>query len=72
MTTECDLCQGGGTSDRSATGSPRSDLWFVGFAPVDHPTVAIAVALRDAKGFGGTKAAPIAAKVIESVLAHDH
>ena len=61
-----------GTSPRSATRSLRSDLWFVGFAPADHPTVAIAVALKNAKGFGGTRAAPIAAKVIESVLARDH
>ena len=61
-----------GTSGPSATGSRGSDLWFVGFAPADHPTVAIAIALKDAKGFGGTQAAPIAAKVIESVLAHGH
>jgi penicillin-binding protein A len=61
-----------GTSARNATGSLRSDLWFVGFAPADHPTVAIAVALKDAKGFGGTEAAPIAAKVIESLLGHGH
>ncbi len=47
-----------------------ADLWFVGFAPADHPTVAIAVALKDATGFGGTEAAPIAAKVIASLLAH--
>jgi peptidoglycan glycosyltransferase len=42
---------------------------FIGFAPADHPTVAIAVvlaALRD--GFGGTDAAPIAARVIGTVL----
>jgi peptidoglycan glycosyltransferase len=61
-----------GTSARSATRSLRSDLWFVGFAPADHPTIAIAVALNDAKGFGGTEAAPIAAKVIESLLSHNH
>jgi peptidoglycan glycosyltransferase len=59
-----------GTSARSITGSMRSDLWFVGFAPADHPTVAIAVALKNARGFGGTEAAPIAAKVIESLLGH--
>ncbi len=57
-----------GTSPRSATRSVRPGLWFVGFAPTNHPTVAIAVALKDAKGFGGTVAAPIAAKVIESLL----
>jgi cell division protein FtsI/penicillin-binding protein 2 len=60
------------TSARRAAPSLRSDLWFVGFAPADHPTVAIAVALKDAKGFGDTDAAPIAAKVIESLLSHDH
>ena len=61
-----------GTSPRSARRSQRSDLWFVGFAPADHPTVAFAVVLQHAKGFGGTEAAPIAAKVIAGLVAHDH
>nr|MDQ2897735.1 penicillin-binding transpeptidase domain-containing protein [Actinomycetota bacterium] len=47
-----------------------TDVWFVGFAPADHPTVAVAVALElKHGGFGGTSAAPIAARVIASLLA---
>jgi peptidoglycan glycosyltransferase len=42
---------------------------FIGFAPADHPTVAIAVVLAAPRGaFGGTAAAPIAARVIRDVL----
>ncbi|MFZ1997015.1 MAG: penicillin-binding transpeptidase domain-containing protein [Solirubrobacteraceae bacterium] len=42
---------------------------FIGFAPADHPTVAIAVVLNAPRGaFGGTVAAPLAARVIRDVL----
>lgn len=42
---------------------------FIGFAPADHPTVAIAVVLTAPRGsFGGTAAAPIAARVIRDAL----
>lgn len=59
-----------GTAGSTARGSHHADLWFIGFAPADHPTVAIAVALKNVKGaYGGTIAAPIAAKVIEALLA---
>ncbi|WP_166648075.1 penicillin-binding protein 2 [Hymenobacter sp. UV11] len=40
---------------------------FVGFAPADHPKIAIAVYLENA-GFGATAAAPCAALVIEKYL----
>jgi len=53
------------------TGSPErvgaSDMrdgWFIGFAPTDHPEVAIAVYV--ARGHGGEAAAPIARKMLES------
>ena len=43
--------------------SGDTDLWFVGFVPVAHPTIAIAVLLSDVHGgFGGTAAAPIASR----------
>jgi penicillin-binding protein 2 len=35
--------------------------WFVGFAPFDHPVIAIAVLVENA-GYGGSYAAPIAGK----------
>ncbi|MBV9465628.1 MAG: hypothetical protein JO169_05890 [Solirubrobacterales bacterium] len=42
---------------------------FIGFAPAAHPTVAIAVVLRDPRGgFGGAVAAPIAARIIRTAL----
>jgi penicillin-binding protein 2 len=37
--------------------------WYVGFAPFENPTIAIAVIVENA-GFGGTKAAPVAAAVM--------
>lgn len=58
----------------TATGTAgRPHAWFIGFAPVDHPTIAIAV-LIEAGGSvgetasGGAVAAPIAAKVLSNWL----
>ncbi len=49
--------------------SKRTDAWFIGFAPANNPRIAIAVVLSGVNGgFGGTDAAPIAAKVIEKLL----
>jgi penicillin-binding protein A len=43
--------------------------WFVAFAPADNPQVAVAVVLeKQAGGFGGTVAAPIAKAVMEKLL----
>lgn len=43
--------------------------WFVAFAPADNPQVAIAVVLeKQANGFGGVVAAPIAKQVMEALL----
>jgi penicillin-binding protein 2 len=41
--------------------------WFVGFAPFEKPTIAIAVMLENAGG-GGAHAAPIAGLVIEKYI----
>jgi penicillin-binding protein 2 len=41
--------------------------WFVGFAPYDHPRIAIAILIENA-GFGGSYAAPIAGLCIERYL----
>jgi penicillin-binding protein A len=50
----------------------RADVhttWFVTFAPVEAPRVAIAVVVEDQRGgFGGTVAAPIAREVMEALL----
>jgi cell division protein FtsI/penicillin-binding protein 2 len=58
------------------TGTAQIDIengitqpWFIAFAPVDHPRVAIAVTVeRTEGGFGGTVAAPIAKNVMETLL----
>jgi peptidoglycan glycosyltransferase len=42
--------------------------WFIGFAPVDNPKIAIAVTLERTTGEGGTVAAPIAKQVLEVLL----
>jgi peptidoglycan glycosyltransferase len=43
--------------------------WFIGFAPVDDPQVAVAVMLERCAGcFGGEVAGPIATQVMESLL----
>jgi peptidoglycan glycosyltransferase len=59
-----------GTATIGATGSNLTEPWFIGFAPAQHPTVAVAVTIaRSQGGFGGTIAAPIARNVIQTLLA---
>ena len=45
----------------------RDHAWFVAYAPVDHPKIAVAV-LVEHGGHGGSAAAPIAKRVIEEYL----
>ncbi len=55
----------GGSSD-----DPIDDAWFIGFAPVSDPKIAVAVVLRNIpNGYGGTYAAPIAAQMMKTLLA---
>ncbi len=42
----------------------RDHAWFIAFAPVDNPEIAIAVLAEHAGQHGGTAAAPIAQKVL--------
>jgi peptidoglycan glycosyltransferase len=42
--------------------------WFIAFAPVENPRVAIAVTVERSTGEGGTVAAPIAKQVLEVLL----
>jgi cell division protein FtsI/penicillin-binding protein 2/cell division protein FtsW (lipid II flippase) len=46
----------------------RTHAWFIGFAPVGRPTVAVAVVLENA-GVGGEVAAPAARDVLQAALA---
>lgn len=58
------------------TGTAQIDIpnqitqpWFIAFAPVDNPRIAVAVTVeRTEGGFGGTVAAPIAKNVMETLL----
>jgi penicillin-binding protein A len=60
---------GGGTLGTSSA-APLDDAWFIGFAPVNDPKVAVAVTLENIpNGYGGTYAAPIAAQIIKTLLA---
>jgi peptidoglycan glycosyltransferase len=58
-----------GTASVGLSGSGLTQPWFIGFAPIDNPKVAIAVTVeRSQGGFGGTVAAPIAKEVVQTLL----
>jgi peptidoglycan glycosyltransferase len=44
-----------------------SQVWFIAYAPVNNPQIAIAVTLEHQNGFGGSIAAPIAKQVLEAL-----
>lgn len=57
----------------TAQGADGPQVWFIGFAPVDDPVIALAVLVEDGgvageSGTGGSVAAPIAARIISSWL----
>jgi penicillin-binding protein 2 len=45
----------------------RDHAWFIAYAPADAPRIALAVLVENA-GFGGSNAAPVARKVLDSFL----
>jgi penicillin-binding protein 2 len=45
----------------------RDHAWFVAFAPVENPKIAVAV-LAEHMGHGGSAAAPLAKEVIETFV----
>jgi penicillin-binding protein A len=45
-----------------------TQAWFICFAPVENPRMAVAVTIPNANGQGGTVAAPIAKSVLEALL----
>jgi penicillin-binding protein A len=49
-------------------GTSINQVWFIAFAPVSDPRVAIAVTVERSSGQGGTVAAPIAKQVMEALL----
>ena len=56
-------------SDLALLRCQANQVWFIAYAPVDHPKIAIAVTLEhQLNGFGGSIAAPIAKAVLETLL----
>lgn len=58
-----------GTAQVWEKGKRRNVAWFIGFAPVERPQVAIAVALQEKTAednfYGGKTAAPVAGKILD-------
>lgn len=55
-----------GTAETGRAG--RNTAWFIAFAPVDRPRIAIAVVLQNQSGTGGSVAAPVAKQIMEALL----
>jgi penicillin-binding protein A len=55
-----------GKTGTAETGNGSPDVWFIGFAPVDNPTIALAVMIQDAgeSATGGSVAAPVAGELL--------
>jgi peptidoglycan glycosyltransferase len=61
---------GTATVSGTSNGQELDNAWFVGFAPAQHPRIAVAVVLPNIpNGYGGTYAAPIAAQMMKTLLA---
>ena len=59
-----------GKTGTAETGTDEPDHnWFIGFAPAEDPTIAVAVFVKNGGGTGGDTSAPIARAVIEAYLA---
>jgi peptidoglycan glycosyltransferase len=55
-------------SDLALPACRLNQVWFIAYAPVTNPQIAVAVTLPHQAGFGGTIAAPIAKSVLEALL----
>jgi penicillin-binding protein 2 len=58
------------TKHQDADVRKREHAWFIAFAPVDDPKIAISVLIENG-GFGGSTAGPIARKVLDTYLLGD-
>jgi peptidoglycan glycosyltransferase len=59
-----------GKTGTAEVGNSKSvnQVWFIAFAPLVNPTIAIAVTVERSPGQGGTVAAPIAKLVLQTLL----
>jgi peptidoglycan glycosyltransferase len=58
----------GKTGTAEVANGTANQAWFIAFAPIPNPKVAIAVTVERTQGEGGTEAAPIAKRVIQALL----
>ncbi len=58
-----------GTAETGVAG--RNTTWFVAFAPADEAQIAVAVALENQTGTGGSTAAPIAREILTTALSRE-
>jgi peptidoglycan glycosyltransferase len=58
----------GKTGTAEVANGTANQAWFIAFAPLDHPRMAIAVTVERTSGQGGTVAAPLAKQVLEVLL----
>jgi peptidoglycan glycosyltransferase len=58
----------GKTGTAEVANRTANQAWFICFAPVDKPRMAVAVTIERTQGQGGTEAAPIAKQVLEALL----
>lgn len=59
---------GGKTGTAEVDNATANQAWFIGFAPLDKPRMAVAVTIERTQGQGGTEAAPLAKQVLEALL----
>jgi peptidoglycan glycosyltransferase len=58
----------GKTGTAEVANGAANQAWFIAFAPIDRPRLAIAVTVERTSGEGGTVAAPLAKDVLEVLL----
>ena len=58
-------------NELTAQGENKEHAWFIGFAPVENPQIAVAVILEYSGATGGGKAAPIAREILEEYFKGD-
>jgi penicillin-binding protein A len=58
----------GKTGTAEVQGGAANQAWFIAFAPIDKPKMAIAVTVERTSGQGGTVAAPLAKQVLQVLL----
>jgi peptidoglycan glycosyltransferase len=61
----------GKTGTAEVEGGASNQAWFIAFAPVEEPRMAIAVTVERTQGQGGTVAAPLAKQVFQVLLGSD-